>query len=134
MQLIQVPGTPTPAGHYSQAVVSHGLVFISGILPIDLLTGEKYADADITKQTEVVLANLQQILRAANSDLDRVVRTTVYMTDIAYWPTVNTIYTQTFGAHRPARTMVPTGPLHYGFRIELDAVAEVISTEMFTNR
>ncbi len=127
MQFIHVPGTPTPAGHYSQAIVSHGLVFISGILPIDLSTGEKFADVDITKQTEVVLANLQQILSAAGSSLSRVVRTTVYITDIAYWPTVNTLYAQTFGEHRPARTMVPTGPLHYGFRIELDAVAEVIS-------
>lgn len=127
MQFIQVPGAPTPAGHYSQAVVSHGLVFISGILPIDLSTGEKFTDADITKQMEVVLANLQQILSAASSSLSRVVRTTVYITDIAYWPTVNTLYAQIFGEHRPARTMVPTGPLHYGFQIELDAVAEVIS-------
>lgn len=129
MQLIQVPGAPTPAGHYSQAIVSHGLLFVSGILPIDLFTGEKYADADITRQTEVVLANLEQILQAANSRLSQVVRTTVYITDIAYWPTVNTIYARAFGAHRPARTIVPTGPLHYGFRIELDAIAEVISPE-----
>lgn len=128
MQLIQVPGTPAPAGHYSQAVVSHGLAFISGILPVDLRTGEKVTDADLSRQTEIVLANLIDTLHAAGSDLSRVVRTTVYITDVADWPTVNAIYARTFGLHRPARTIVPTGPLHYGALIELDAIAEVTSS------
>lgn len=125
MKTIHVPGALVPAGHYTQAIVSNGLVFVSGILPIDMFTGEKFADADIDRQTELVLANLEKILLAAGSDLRRVVRTTVYVSDGAYWAPVNAIYAQLFGDHRPARTMVPTGPLHYGVKIELDAVAEV---------
>lgn len=125
MKIIQVAGAITPAGHYSPAIVSNGLVFVSGILPIDMFTGEKFADADLDTQTELVLANLQRILQAAGSDLSRVVRTTVYVSDGAYWTAVNAIYARVFGDHRPARTMVPTGPLHYGVKIELDAVAEV---------
>ena len=125
MKIIQVAGAITPAGHYSPAIISNGLVFVSGILPIDMFTGEKFADADLDTQTELVLANLQRILQAAGSDRSRVVRTTVYVSDGAYWTAVNAIYARVFGAHRPARTMVPTGPLHYGVKIELDAVAEV---------
>lgn len=125
MKTIQVDGALPPAGHYSQAVVSNGLMFVSGILPIDMLTGEKLADADLDQQTELVLANLARILAAGGSDMSRVVRTTVYVSDGAYWASVNTIYARIFGMHRPARTMVPTGPLHYGVKIELDAVAEV---------
>ncbi len=125
MKTIHVPGALVPAGHYAQAIVSNGLVFVSGILPIDMFTGEKFADADLDTQTELVLANLEKILLAAGSDLSRVVRTTVYVSDGAYWTPVNAIYARVFGDHRPARTMVPTGPLHYGMKIELDAVAEV---------
>lgn len=125
MKTIQVAGAITPAGHYAQAVVSHGLVFVSGILPIDLFTGEKLIDADLETQTEMVLSNLQQILTAAGSDRNRVVRTTIYVADGAYWTAVNAVYARFFGEHRPARTLVPTGPLHYGVKIELDAVAEV---------
>ncbi len=101
-------------------------MFVSGILPIDLVTGEKFAEADLETQTVVVLANLERILLAAGSDLSRVVRTTVYIADIAYWPQVNFLYAKAFGSHRPARTMVPTGPLHYGIKLELDAIAEVL--------
>ena len=125
MKTIQIPGALPPAGHYSPAVVSNGLVFVSGILPIDPFTGEKMADASLEAQTELVLVNLERILQAAGSDLNRVVRTTVYVSDGAYWGPVNAIYARVFGNHRPARTLVPTGPLHYGVKIELDAVAEV---------
>ena len=125
MKTIQVEGALTPVGHYSQAVISSGLVFVSGVLPIDMFTGEKFADTDLDTQTSLVLANLERILVAAGSDLSHVVRTTVYVSDGAYWTAVNAIYARVFGAHRPARTMVPTGPLHYGVKIEIDAVAEV---------
>ncbi|MBC8151427.1 MAG: RidA family protein [Bacteroidetes bacterium] len=127
MKIIQVQDALTPAGHYSPATVSNGLVFVSGILPIDMFTGEKFAEASLDQQTELALANLERILIAAGSDLKRVVRTTIYLSDGAYWVPVNAIYARVFGSHRPARTMVPTGPLHYGVKIELDAVAEVVS-------
>jgi 2-iminobutanoate/2-iminopropanoate deaminase len=72
-----------------------------------------------------VLDNLAHVLAAAGSDLAHVLRCTVYITDIALWPRFNAAYAARFGAHRPARTVVPVPALHYGYAIELDAIAAV---------
>ena len=77
------------------------------------------------KQTEQVLANLAAILAAAGSGLDRVLKTTVYITDIGLWDRVNAVYGQVFGDHRPARAVVPVRELHFGFMVEIEAVAVV---------
>ena len=122
MTFIQTPEAPAPGGHYSQAVVHNGLVFLSGILPITS-SGEKLSQVTIAEQMEQVLANLDAILRAAECTRESVLKTTIYIADIEAWGGVNQLYAQFFGDHRPARSVVPCSPLHYGFGIELEAIA-----------
>ena len=121
---ITTPNAPRPAGHYSQGVLYNGLVFVSGQLSIDPETGEKKIGS-IEEQTELALNNVHAILKAAGSDWDRVLKMTVFVADINLWEAVNKVYTRILGENRPARAVIPTGPLHYGFLIEIEAVAAV---------
>ncbi len=115
---------PSPAGHYSQAVVHGGLIYISGQLPVVPGTGEKIT-GEIEDQARQALSNLKAILEEAGSGTERVIKTTVYISDISLWSRVNEVYADFFGSHKPARSVVPAGKLHYGFLIEIDAVAAV---------
>lgn len=124
LESILTPNTPTPAGHYSQAIVYNGLVYVAGQLPIDPTTGEKL-QGSIEAQTERTLRNVEAILQAANSDLSRVLKMTVYIADISQWGAVNAVYARIMGDHKPARAIVPVKELHYGFLIEIDAIAAV---------
>ena len=124
INFVETPNAPKPGGHYSQAVIHNGLIYIAGQLPIDPATGEKKLGS-IEEQTEQVLANLRAIVEAAGSDLSRVLKTTVYVSDIELWSKVNEIYARTFGEHRPARAVVPVKDLHYGFKIEIEAIAAI---------
>ena len=119
---IETKNAPAAGGHYSQAVVHNGLVFVSGQLSIDPQTGEKKLGS-IEEQTEQVLKNVEAILKAAKSDFSRVLKMTVYIADIELWAAVNEVYARVLGEHRPARAVIPTGKLHYGFLIEIDAIA-----------
>jgi 2-iminobutanoate/2-iminopropanoate deaminase len=129
---VLTPNAPRPAGHYSQAIVHGGLVFVSGQLPIvpgqgPIKPGQPMPD--IETQTRLVLSHLEAILREAGSGLSGVLRCTVYVSDVALWDRVNKVYAEVFakaGGLPPARTVVPTGPLHYGYSIELDAIAAVL--------
>ncbi|HKO98484.1 MAG TPA: Rid family detoxifying hydrolase [Pyrinomonadaceae bacterium] len=121
---ISTADAPKPGGHYSQAVVHKGLVFVSGQLSIDPQTGEKLLGS-IEEQTEQTLKNVAAIVKAANSDLSRILKMTIYVADINLWSAVNTVYAKFMGEHRPARAVIPTGELHYGFLIEIEAVAAV---------
>lgn len=122
IELIHTSNAPSPAGHYSQAVVHQGLVYVAGQLSIDPRTGEKRLGS-IEEQTEQTLNNVGEILRAAGSDLSRVLKMTVYISDIKLWGAVNEVYARIMGAHRPARAVIPTRELHHGFLIEIDAIA-----------
>jgi 2-iminobutanoate/2-iminopropanoate deaminase len=124
IRTIQTENAPPPGGHYSQAVVHNGLVFVSGQLSIDPRTGEKKL-GPIEEQTRQVLTNISEILKAAGSDLGRVLKMTVYISDINLWSKVNEVYAEVMGEHRPARAVVPTGELHYGFLIEIEAIAAI---------
>ena len=119
---VHTQDAPAPAGHYSQAVVYNGLVFVAGQLAIDPQTGEKRLGS-IEEQTEQALRNVAGILKAADSDLSRVLKMTVYISDISLWGRVNEVYARMLGGHRPARAVIPTKELHHGFLIEIDAVA-----------
>lgn len=121
---IQTTDAPTPAGHYSQGVVHNGLVFVSGQLSIDPATGEKKLGS-IEEQTEQALKNVHGIIRAAGSDWDKVLKVTLYVSDISLWDKVNQVYIRMLGDNKPARAVIPVGPLHYGFLIEIEAVAAV---------
>ena len=119
---IETADAPAPGGHYSQGIVYNGLVFVSGQLSIDPETGEKKLGS-IEEQTEQALRNVAGILKSANSDLSRVLKMTVYVADISLWSAVNTVYARFMGEHRPARAVVPCGELHYGFLVEIEAIA-----------
>ena len=124
MKLVSSLGAPTARGHYSQAVVHGGLVYVAGQLPI--VPGEP--DKQLVRfedQARRVIDNVAAILAEAGSGLDLVVKATVYIADIAHWPAFNTIYTQRMGAHKPARTVVPVAVLHYGYLVEMDVIAAV---------
>jgi len=119
---ITTTNAPTPAGHYSQATVYNGLVFVAGQLSIDPASGA-HMTGTIEEQTEIALNNVLAILQAAGSDWSRVLKMTVYVADINLWDAVNKVYGRILGEHRPARAVIPTGALHHGFLIEIDAVA-----------
>lgn len=121
MQFIETNNAPLPAGHYSQATVWNDLIFVAGQLPITA-SREKVLGS-IEDQAQQALRNLQAILEAAESDLQHVLKVTVYITDISLWDQVNKVYSDFFGAHKPARAIVPTKPLHHGFLIEIEAIA-----------
>ena len=124
MQTIHTHDAPPPAGHYSQAVVHGGLVYVSGQLPIDP-HAEELTVGDIETQTRQALRNVEAILKAAGSDLGRLLQVTIYLSDEALWERVNAVYAHVMGEHRPARAVVPVKELHYGFQIEIQAVAAV---------
>lgn len=124
MQFIETKDAPLPAGHYSQAVVANGLVFVAGILPIIPNTDRRIPEG-IAAQAQQVLDNLRAILGAAGSGLDRLVSVQLFIPSIDLWSDVNEVYRNAIGTHKPARTVIPCGPLHYGALIELNAVAVV---------
>ena len=119
---INTPDAPQPAGHYSQATVYNGLVFVAGQLGIDPASGEKKLGS-IEEQTELALNNVHAILKAAGSDWDRVLKLNISITDINLWEGVNKTVARVLGDNRPARAVIPCGPLHHGFLIEIEAIA-----------
>src|SRR5262249_49584896 len=117
------PGTmAAPAGRYSHAIAANGLVFVSGQLPI-APDGRKLDTAPFEEQARQVLGNVAHALEAGGSSVERLVQVRVYVTDIAAWPAFNALYAAWAGAARPARAVVPVPQLHYGFKIEVEAVA-----------
>jgi 2-iminobutanoate/2-iminopropanoate deaminase len=119
---INTANAPKPAGHYSQATVYNGLIFVAGQLSIDAATGA-YMLGNIEEQAEQALNNVHAILQAAGSDWDRVLKINISVADINLWEAVNKVYSRVLGEHRPARAVIPTGPLHHGFLIEIEAIA-----------
>ncbi|MGE4192893.1 MAG: RidA family protein [Pseudodesulfovibrio sp.] len=122
MQYVSTPHCPAPAGHYSQGVVHGGLVHVSGMLAVDPASGEKRLGS-VEEQTRLALANVEAVLKEAGSGRDLVLKCTCYVADIELWGRVNAVYAEFFGDHKPARAVVPTGPLHHGFLVEIDCVA-----------
>jgi 2-iminobutanoate/2-iminopropanoate deaminase len=125
MHVISTDNAPHPAGHYEQARVFNGIVYVSGQLPVDPTgaDGDSREPGTIEAQTQQALDNVAAVLRAAGSDINHVLKTTVYVSDINLWSRVNDVYATFFGDHRPARAVVPTRELHYGFQVEIEAIA-----------
>ncbi|MSP93950.1 MAG: RidA family protein [Alphaproteobacteria bacterium] len=113
---------PKPAGHYSQAVCHGDLIFVSGQLPVTL-EGKIIADASFEDQARLALANLLAIVKAAGSSPERVLKVTVFLAGVEYWPKFNAVYAEAFGAAKPARSVVPVPSLHYGCLVEIEAIA-----------
>ncbi len=122
IRIVTATGTAPPAGHYSHATVHNGVAYIAGILPH--VPGQVVAKpGTIEEQTRQVLANLQAVLESVGSDRSRVLRVTAYVSDVSHWPTVNRVWAEFFGDHKPARAVVPVGELHYGYAIEIETTA-----------
>jgi 2-iminobutanoate/2-iminopropanoate deaminase len=122
MQTILTESAPIPGGHYSQAIVHNGLIFVAGQLPT--VPGQReHSPGTIAEQTEQTMRNVEAILKAAGSGLHRIVQTTIYVSDITLWGDVNATYSRIMGAHRPARAIVPVKELHYGYQIEIQVIA-----------
>ncbi len=113
---------PKAIGPYSQAVRAGGLVFLSGQIPLDPKTGE-LVGVDVRAQADRVLDNLAAVLRAAGLSFEHVVKTTIYLTDLADFGAVNEVYGKRFGAVPPARATVQVAALPRGAKVEIDAVA-----------
>lgn len=124
IQPIHTEDAPRPAGHYSQAVVHGGTVYVAGILPFDP------ADPDaplgtIVDQTRRVLTSLTGVLEAAGSGLDLLLQVTVFVTELSSWGEVNEVFAEFLGPHRPARAVVPVRPLKRDAGLEVMAIAAV---------
>ena len=124
MKSISPPNTPPPAGHYSPGIVHNGFVFVSGQLPVVPGQTERRVGS-IEEQTEQTLRNVGAVLEAAGSSLNKAVQMTIYISDMELWGRVNAAYAKVMGDHKPARAVVPVGPLHYGYQIEIQAIGAI---------
>lgn len=123
MKLINTTYSLQSKGHYSPAVIHDNIAYIAGQLPIDYEAGQTEPIGDVREQTKQALKNLDSVLKLCGTDKYHVLKTTVYIPDIQYWPLVNEVYAEFFCEHKPARTIVPTSTLHFGAKIEIEAIA-----------
>lgn len=122
LSIVAAEGAPKAIGPYSQAVVVDGMVYTAGQIPLDPQSGT-IVGKTTAEQTDQVLRNLAAILRAAGSGLDLVVKTTVYLVDMADFSAMNEVYAKHFASHKPARSTVQAAALPKAVRVEIDAVA-----------
>jgi reactive intermediate/imine deaminase len=122
LKKIKLPNAPEPKGHYSPAVVHNGLIFVSGQLAVNPETGVEVTDS-IEAQTEQCLRNVEAVLKEAGSDLDHVVKFTIFVSDEDLWEAVNETYKRVLGEHKPARAIIPVSKFRGDFLIEVEAVA-----------
>ena len=125
MQIINSDKAPEAVGPYSHAVRVGNLLYTSGQIPLDPDTKALVSD-DIREQTEQVLKNLTAVLDCEDLLLQHVVKTTIFLTDLADFQIVNGIYAQAFGEHKPARSTVQVAALPLGSKIEIEVIAEIV--------
>lgn len=124
MQQITLTSKLENRGHYVPGMIYGDKLYVSGQLPVHHETGSPMADS-IEQQTRDALHNVERVLLAAGCTKEDVVLCRVYIPDVTAWDAVNAVYAAFFGAHKPARVIVPTRELHNGARIEIEAIAEV---------
>ncbi len=122
IKYVSTSHAPRPVGPYSQGVIAGGLLFCAGQIPLDPGTGA-LVEGDVAVQTERVLQNLLAVLREAKMGAENVVRTTVYLADMADFPKMNEVYGRYLGQKPPARTTLQAAALPRGVRVEIDVVA-----------
>ena len=123
-QAVTTSDAPAPVGPYNQAVHAGGWLYCSGQIPLDPTSGEMVGNGDVEAETRQVLRNLQAVLSAAGTDASKVVRTTVYLVDLADFQAVNAIYAEMFGEGiSPARACVQVAALPKGSKVEIDCIA-----------
>ena len=124
LEAVVTAAAPAPVGPYNQAVKAAGLWFCSGQIALDPATGAMVGSGDVEAETRQVLANLQAVLAAAGCSPQQVVRTTVFLADLADFAKVNALYAEVFGAGvSPARACVQVAALPKGGRVEIDCIA-----------
>jgi 2-iminobutanoate/2-iminopropanoate deaminase len=121
---ISTDNAPSAIGPYSQGLIANGFLFTAGQIPLDPASG-KMVDGGIVEQTDRVMQNLQEVLRAAGTTWNDVVKTTVYLHDLSHFPTVNEVYGKWLGDARPARSTVQVTALPRGALVEIDAIAVI---------
>ena len=121
---ISTDNAPSAIGPYSQGLIANGFLFTAGQIPLDPASG-KMVDGGIVEQTDRGMQNLQEVLRAAGTTWNDVVKTTVYLHDLSHFPTVNEIYGKWLGDARPARSTVQVTALPRGALVEIDAIAVI---------
>jgi 2-iminobutanoate/2-iminopropanoate deaminase len=123
-QIVSTDKAPGAIGPYSQAITAGGMVFCSGQIPIDPATGDFVSDV-VADQTEQVLKNLSEVLKAAGTSLDNVVKTTVFLADMNDFAEMNEVYASYFADNKPARATVQAARLPRDAKVEIDCIAVV---------
>jgi len=126
LKKISTDKAPSAIGPYSQGVIANGFLFTAGQIPLDPVAG-KIIEGGIVEQTNRVMQNLQEVLSAAGVSWNDVVKTTVYLHDLAHFPTVNEVYGKWLGDARPARSTIQVAALPRGAMVEIDAIAALPS-------
>jgi 2-iminobutanoate/2-iminopropanoate deaminase len=126
MKPITTPHAPGAIGPYSQAIIANGFLYTAGQIALDPATGQ-VVEGGIREQTTRVMANLKAILDAASLGMSNVVKTTVFLVDMADFSEMNEIYAKAFGDHKPARSTVAVAGLPRGVRVEIEVIASVSS-------
>ena len=121
MKIINAHNMPASNGHYSQCIEHNGILYLSGQLPIDRET--KTIPTSIEEQTDLVLKNIETILKESGSNKKNVLQVRVYISNIKLWDKVNDRYSFFFEEHKPVRCVIPTRDLHFGCLIEIEAMA-----------
>lgn len=122
VERIVTDAAPAPGGHYAQATAAEGLLFVAGQLPVRP-DGTHTADQPFEDQARQALTNLLAIVRAGGSAPERVLKVNVYIVGIEHWAAFNRVYAELFGDAKPARAVVPVPELHFGYLVEVDAIA-----------
>ena len=124
LEAVETQAAPAPVGPYNQAVKAGGMLFCSGQIPLDPASGTLVGGGDVEAETRQVLSNLKAVLTAAGCSPQQVVRTTVFLVDLADFAKVNAIYAETFGQGvEPARACVQVAALPKGAKVEIDCIA-----------
>ena len=123
-ETVSTDNAPGAIGPYSQAIKANGMVFCSGQIPIDPATGNFVSDA-VAEQTEQVLKNLSEVLRAADTSLENVVKTTVFLADMNDFGEMNEVYSKYFSGNKPARATVQAARLPRDAKVEIECLATV---------
>ena len=124
IEAVQTNQAPSPVGPYNQAIKAGGMLFCSGKIALHQITGEMVGAGDVRLETRQVLSNLKAVLEAAHCSAERVVRTTVFLVDLADFSDVNSIYAEMFSTGvSPARACVQVAALPKGARVEIDCIA-----------
>ena len=124
LKTVQTENAPAAIGPYSQGIVANGFLFTAGQIPLDPATGQIVAGS-VAAQTERVMANLAAVLATVGASWKDVVKTTVFLHDMADFPVVNEVYAKTLGDARPARSTVQVSALPRGVQVEIDAIVAI---------